>query len=369
MTQDYYELLGVPKDASQEQIKKAYRELALKYHPDRNNTKEAEAKFKEINAAYAVLGNPEKRKQYDTYGPNEFGQHYSEEEIFRNFNFNDIFREMGVNFGFGSGGDPFGSFFGQGGGREGTGQSVLYRMPLTLEEIAKGADKEITIRHQKQCHHCSGSGAEPGTKVKKCPTCNGSGQVMTIRNTFIGRMQTIAVCSRCGGKGKSYEKRCRLCNGTGSTVQSERLTVHIPSGVYNGSRLRLEGMGDYGPGGTGDLYVEVEELRHKIFVRERDNIHTSVKIPFYTAILGGEINVPTLNGNKTITLEEGSQQDKQITLKGEGIKKTHGSGAGDEIITLKIEMPKTLSAEERSIIENFKQLSDRKGDGRHFGFF
>jgi molecular chaperone DnaJ len=368
MAKDYYDTLGVQKDASPEQIKKAYRELALKYHPDRNASKEAEAKFKEINEAYAVLGDAQKRQQYDTYGPSGFGQRFSEEEIFRNFNFNDIFREMGANFGFG--GEMFGGMFGQGAVREDVGQSILYRMPLTLEELAHGTVKEISVRHQKACQRCSGNGAEPGSKVRKCPECNGTGQVVTVRNTFLGSMQTITVCGRCGGRGKSYEKRCRECGGRGTTLQNEKINVTVPAGVFNGARLRLEGMGDYGQGGAGDLYVEIEELKHKIFTREGDNVMADVKVPFYTAILGGSITIPTLNGNRDVTLEAGAQQGRRMVLKGDGIKRMRGPGSGDEIVTIHIDLPHSMSPEERSLIERFRQLRDGKTvDSKHFGLF
>ncbi len=367
MTENYYDLLGVSKDASQEEIKKAYRKLALELHPDRNKDPQAVNRFKEINEAYAVLGDSEKKAQYDSYGPAGFGQRYNEEEIFRNFNFEQVFRDMGINIGGMGTEDIFSSFFGQGARHPNLGQGILYRMDLTLEQIAKGTQQEISVRHVRRCDRCDGSGAEPGSKVIKCPECSGKGQVITTTNTFFGRMQTVTTCGRCGGKGKSYEKKCRTCNGKGGAVANENINVTIPAGVSEGTRLRLEGMGDYGPGGNGDLYVEIHELRHNTFARQGDDIHATVKVPFYTAILGGRIVVPTLDGQKELTLDQGMQQGKQIVLKGSGIKRLRGSGAGDEIITVDIEMPKSLSSQQRELIEKFKSSEEGVGK-KKFGF-
>ncbi len=369
MPRDYYEVLGVPKNASADEIKKAYRNLALQLHPDRNPSKEASERFKEVNEAYAVLSDPEKRKQYDSYGPAGFSQHYSQEEIFRNFDFDQIFKDMGVNFGsMGMGGpdDLFGGLFGQAARSRNAGQSILYRMNLTLEQIAKGTQQEITVRHVKKCSNCDGTGAEPGSRIVKCPECNGRGQVATVSNTFFGRMQTVTTCPRCGGRGKSYEKKCRVCSGKGGVVANEKLTVTIPAGLSEGTRLRLEGMGDYGIDGNGDLYVEVHEIKHSTFTREGDNILANVKVPFYTAILGGRITVPTLDGQKELTIDQGTQQGKQIVLKGAGIKKLRGSGYGDEIVTVSIEIPRSLTQQQRELMEKFSS-SDAEGKKR-FGF-
>ncbi len=370
MPRDYYEILGVPKDASSDEIKKAYRNLALQLHPDRNPSKEASERFKEVNEAYAVLGDPEKRKQYDAYGPAAFGQHYSQEEIFRNFDFDQIFRDMGVNFG-GIGGmgpnDIFGSFFGQGPSRRrDVGQSILYKMDLTLEQIAKGTQQDITIKHVKRCDNCKGTGAEPGSKTIKCPDCSGKGQVVTTSNTFFGRMQTVTTCGRCGGKGRIYDKKCRVCNGKGGVISTEKISVAIPAGVTEGMRLRLEGMGDYGAEGNGDLYVEVHELKHEVFIRDGDDIRTEAKVPFYTAVLGGRIVVPTLDGHRELTIDQGTQQGKRIVLKGAGIKRLRGGGVGDEIITVSIDIPKSITQQQKELIEKFRS-SEEEGKKR-FGF-
>jgi molecular chaperone DnaJ len=364
MAKDYYEILGVPKGASPDQIKKAYRELALKYHPDRNKDPSATEKFKEINAAYAVLSDPEKKKQYDTYGSEQFSRRYSEEEIFRNFNFEDVFKNMGFNINFGNGED---FFFGQQSGE--VGQSVLFRMNVTLEEAARGAEKEISVRHLKRCAHCNGSGGDPGSKLTRCSACNGSGRVNVVRDTFFGRMQTITTCERCGGQGRSYDRKCRQCNGKGGILTNESVKVTIPAGIPSGTRLRLAGMGDYGKDGAGDLYLEVLEEKHRIFTREGDNILVDIRVPFHTAILGGNVTIPTLNGNRDVTLEAGTQQGKKIVLKGSGVKHFRGSGYGDEIVNVNIEIPKSLTSEERSLIERFRNLNGDSHGKKTFGFF
>ncbi len=358
MAKDYYEILGVEKSASPEQIKKAYRDLALQYHPDRNKSKEAEERFKTINEAYAVLSDPEKRRQYDAVGPERFGQTFSQEDIFRGSNVEDILRSMGINinFGFGENDDFVSSFFGQNARQGEIGQSVLYKMDLSLEEIAKGTEKEISVRHVKRCSHCEGTGGEPGSKPSRCSRCNGSGRINAVQNTFFGRMQTVATCDRCGGSGRIYEKKCKACNGKGGAVATENAKVTIPAGVTNGMRLRLGGMGDYGKDGSGDLYIEVNELSHSTFDRQGDDIVTQLKVPFYTAILGGKITVPTLAGKKELTIEEGTQAGKSIVLKGEGIKHFRGGGYGDEIAKIEIEIPRSLSSDEKALLEHFREL-------------
>lgn len=361
MVRDYYEVLGVQRNAGLDEIKKAYRELALKYHPDRNKTKEAEEKFKEINEAYAVLSDEQKRRQYDAVGPERFNQSYSEEEIFRNVNFEQIFRDMGININFGFGGmedDMMGGFFTN--ARRGeVGQTILRRMDLSLEDIAAGTQKRVSIRHIKKCDHCSGTGGEPGSKLVRCATCKGSGNVNTVRDTFFGRMQTITTCERCGGRGNLYDKKCKVCNGKGGIVATEEVTVNVPAGVFNGARLRLAGMGDYGKDGSGDLLIEVLEQQHPRFQRDGDDIVTTVNVPFYTAILGGKITVPTLSdGQKEIVIEPGTQPGKKVVMKGSGIKRLRGGGAGDEIVIINIDIPRSVGGEERSMLEKLRDLHE-----------
>ena len=371
MAKDYYEILGVPRNATLDEIKKAYRELALKYHPDRNKSKEAEEKFKEINEAYAVLSDPEKRKQYDMYGPAGFGQRYSEEDIFRGFNFEDIFRDLGINFGFDFGFDNFDedffSPFEQRQRAQNVGQSILYRLDITLEEAAKGAEKEIKFRHIKKCPHCNGTGAEPDAKLIKCPECNGRGVIIATRNTFFGKIQTSMTCPRCGGSGKIYDKPCRVCNGTGGIVSDEKVVVKIPPGIEDGARLRLRGMGDYAKGGSGDMFVEIHILEDKTFKRKGDDIYVNIDIPFYTAILGGTVKVPTLNGEKEVEIPRGTQQGAKIVLPGEGIRGQRKSG--DEVVIVNITMPKSLSKEEEELLKRFRELRQGKDNERKRWFF
>ena len=373
MAKDYYEILGVPKNATLDEIKRAYRELALKYHPDRNKSKDAEEKFKEINEAYAVLSDEEKRRNYDAYGPEGFQQQYSTEDIFRGFDFGDIFKDIGldINFGFPGGEDLFGGMFTQGGrGRNyDVGQSILYPLTIMLEEAANGTKKEIRIRHIKKCDRCNGTGAEPGAKVTKCSACNGTGYQKIVKSTFFGRMQVNTVCEKCGGTGKVYDKVCKACGGRGGVVGDDTILVEIPKGVTDGMRLRLKGMGDFGKDGNGDLYVEVHIAKHKLFRREGNDIYVNVDIPFYTAILGGEIEVPTLNGSEKIRIEPGTQPGARIVLQHEGIKSFRGNGNGDEIVTVNVTIPKNLTDEQKALIEKFKGEDQSGKHAKHFGFF
>lgn len=370
MAEDYYDILGVQKTATTDEIKKAYRNLALKYHPDVNKNKQAEETFKEVNEAYAVLSNPEKRKNYDMYGAEGFQQRYSAEEIFRGTNFEDLFREMGINFGFDTSG-IFGGAFGQGFGPSADrGNDLLYSMEISLEEAASGTRKEISVKHVRKCEKCRGSGAEPGSRITKCPECNGSGRVARTTNTIFGRMQTITTCQRCGGRGKSYEKRCRACGGSGGAVGIDKVEVSVPAGIRDRMRLRLEGLGDYGKDGTGDLYMEIRIASHRYFARKDDDIYVDVTVPFYLASLGGEVEVPTLSGKKTVTIEPGTQPNTQKTLRGSGIKHFRSNSYGDEIVNIKIEIPKSLSSEKRDLMEKFKALDKGQDESKKkFGFF
>ena len=374
MARDYYNVLGVQKGTSQAQIKEAYRKLVLKYHPDVNKSDEAKAKMQEINEAYAVLGNDEKKKQYDAYGPEMFNRQFSQEDIFSGFNVEDIFREMGVNINFGGfgGGDLLGGFFGGQQGQSNRGQSILYRLDLGLEDIARGSTKKISVKHLKRCSRCSGRGGEPGSKEIKCRRCKGTGYISRQQRSMFGSINTVTACDECGGAGRYYEKTCRICSGKGGAITTESVEVSIPAGVRDGMRLRLEGMGDFGIGGDGDLYVEIHEIAHPDFQRDGDNLITKVNIPVYTAVLGGNIVVPTLtNGGKEVYIDKGTQQGKHIYIRGEGIKRLNGSVSGDEIVIVNIDIPKDLSREERELMERFKDIGElRKGEGRKkYGFF
>jgi molecular chaperone DnaJ len=362
--QDYYDVLGIPKNASQDEVKKAYRKKALELHPDRNKDKVTEEKFKEVNEAYAVLGDPEKRSKYDAYGPEAFNQQYSEEDIFRGFNPNDIFRDL-----FGAQGFENFSNFGFGNSSfSGGGNSVLYRMNISLRDAADGVEKEISLRHVAKCDRCNGEGAEPGSKIVKCSECRGTGRVRRTSNTIFGSMQVVTTCPECSGTGRTFEKRCRVCLGKGGYVRVEKIKVKIPAGVRDGMRLRLEGMGDYSRQGSGDLYIEIGVQEDRQFVREGDDIHAEVNVPFYTALLGGGIEVPTLKGSKAITLNRGTQQGARITLKNEGMRRFGSNSRGDEIITVNVEIPKSITSDEEELMKRFKDIHESAGK-KKFGLF
>ncbi len=368
---DYYSVLGVPNNAGADQIKKAYRELALKFHPDVNKSKAAEEKFKTINEAYAVLSDEEKRKQYDTYGPEGFGQRFSQEDIFRGSNVNDILKEMGINLNFGfPGGDVFGGMFGGAQRQQDMGQSILHRMDISLQDAAKGTTKEITLRHVKECDACKGSGAEPGSKLSRCQECRGSGYITEVRSSFFGKIQTSSTCQRCYGSGKAYEKRCRTCNGKGGVVANEKVKVTVPPGIRSGMRLKLNGIGDFGRDVKGDLYIEVNELPDSLLKRDGDNIIANVTVPFYVALLGGEASVPTIDGTRKIEIAQGTSPGTKIAIGGAGIKHLGSSQRGDEIIIVNVDIPKTLSRNERELIEQFRDINKGPGQGgKKFGFF
>ncbi|MGC8479529.1 MAG: molecular chaperone DnaJ [Candidatus Micrarchaeia archaeon] len=363
MSEDFYNILGVKKDATQDEIKKAYRELALKYHPDRNSSKEAEEKFKLINEAYAVLSNEEKRKQYDTYGHEQFNQHYTEQDIFRDFNINDIFKDFGFNIDFGGGRFTYNS-------DDDSNGNILYRMKISFMEAAKGANKTIEVKHIAKCSHCSGTGGEPGSKIVKCNVCRGSGRVKRVVNTFFGAMQTVMVCNECGGSGSFYEKKCKECRGKGGLTKTEKIDVKIPEGVRDGMRLKLDGMGDFSKNGSGSIFLELSVSNDKTFERQGDDIITTVKIPFYKAIIGGDVVVPTLNEPKSIKINPGTQEGTEIRLKGSGIKRIGTQYYGDEIVILSIDIPKSLTKDEERIIKEFATLRENKeSDKKKFGFF
>ncbi len=371
MDKDYYKILGVQHNASPDQIKNAYRELALKFHPDRNKDKGAEEHFKQVNEAYAVLSDPEKRQQYDAYGPDAFSQRYTQEDIFRNFNIEDVLRQMGFQFGFGGNQDLFSMFgFGdQGASRNiDLGSDILAGTEVTLREAATGTEKKLHVNHVKRCETCSGSG---GTGITKCKRCGGSGQARTTTRTPFGVMQVVTTCPECGGRGKTVEKVCRTCKGHGRVRTEDKIDFKIPQGVDNGTRLRVKGMGDYGADRTGDLYVDVKVSKDKIFTRQGNDLLLELHVPFYVAALGGTTTVETLDGNEHIKIEPGTQTGANIYLNNKGMPKFNGSGHGDEIVRIIVDTPKGLSAEQKALLERFSELdSGKKPDSKKkFGIF
>ncbi|MGJ7542217.1 molecular chaperone DnaJ [Variovorax sp. LT1R16] len=358
---DYYETLGVPKNASEEEIKKAYRKQAMKHHPDRNqgdSSKDAEAKFKDAKEAYEMLSDPQKRAAYDQYGhagvdPNMRGGPGA--EGFGGFAeaFGDIF------------GDVFG---GARGGRQASGRQVFrggdlsYAMEITLEEAADGKDAQIRIPSWDDCATCSGTGAKPGTKPITCTTCHGAGAVQ-MRQGFFSVQQT---CPQCHGTGKIIPEPCTTCHGQGKIKNNKTLEVKIPAGIDDGMRIRSTGNGEPGTNGgpPGDLYIEIRLKKHELFERDGDDLHCVVPVAMTTAALGGEINVPTLKGAAAIDIPEGTQSGKQFRLRGKGIKGVRGSYPGDLYCHVRVETPVKLTEHQRKLVKELDE-SLKKGGNKH----
>jgi molecular chaperone DnaJ len=359
---DFYEVLGVAKNASEEEIKKAYRKLAMKFHPDRHqgdDAKDAEAKFKEVKEAYEMLSDAQKRSAYDQYGhagvdPNMRGPGGGAEG----------FGGFGEAFG-----DIFGDIFGQqrgGGGRGGRqvfrGGDLSYAMEVTLEEAATGKDAQIRIPSWDECDPCGGSGAKKGTSAKTCGTCQGSGTVQ-MRQGFFSVQQT---CPHCRGSGKIIADPCPSCSGQGKLKKQKTLEVKIPAGIDDGMRIRSTGNGEPGTNGgpSGDLYIEIRLKKHEIFERDGDDLHCSVPIGFSKAALGGEIDVPTLSGKAAIDIPEGTQTGKQFRLRGKGIKGVRASYPGDLYCHITVETPVKLTEHQRKLLKEFDE-SLQKGGAKH----
>lgn len=358
---DYYEVLGVSKTATQDELKKAYRKLARKYHPDLNkDNPEAAEKFKECNEAYSVLSDEQKRAQYDQFGP-------------------EAFENGGMGGGPGAGGfggfggfggsgmeDIFDMFFGgQGrGGRSNNagpqrGADLRYDMEITFEEAAFGVEKEISLKRTERCEHCHGEGAEPGSKVETCPECHGSGYVRFTQNTMFGQMVNERPCSRCHGEGKIISNPCKECGGSGTVKKTKKLKVKIPAGVDNGSRLRVGGEGEAGlkGGPSGDLYVYLYVKPHKFFERDGTTVLCEVPINIVQATLGAEIKVPTLDGQVTMKVPEGTQPGKVMRLKGKGIPSLRGGGRGDQLVRMKVVVPTKLTDKQKDALQKFADIS------------
>ena len=363
---DYYEVLGVQRNASRDQIKDAYRKLAMEFHPDRNKSPGAEERFKEISEAYAVLSDDQKRQQYDTLGHSGFDQRYSSEDIFRGADFDSVFRDMGF-------GDIFRTFFGGGfgGERRNVGQDLAYDLEITLEEAARGAEKEIEIPRTERCDVCGGSGAAPGTSVKICPRCGGSGQVQNMRKSGFGMYVQVTTCPTCKGKGKLIETTCSNCHGTGRVRKRRKITVKIPAGIDEGNQLRLRGEGEMASddGEPGDLYVVVHVKPHPEFMREGDDLWHIAIITYPQAALGAEISVPTLEGSTTINIHPGTQVGEVITLKGKGMPRFRAYGKGDILIRIGISVPEKLTSQQRMLLEQLaKEFNSEVQKSHKFHF-
>ena len=352
---DYYQVLGVPKDASEKDIKTAYRKLAMKHHPDQSDAPEAEEKFKELSEAYAVLSDPDKRQKYDQFGHAGINSQYSQEDLFRGVNFEDLLRGFGGGGSGGGGESIFDMFFGGGGGRRGParGRDLRYDTNLTLEQAAKGLEKTIEVPRTESCPKCQGSGAKPGTTPITCSTCRGSGQVTRAQNTPFGQMVTSTACQACGGRGEIITSPCDDCKGSGRVRKSRKINIKVPAGVEDGQHLKLRGQGDAaGPKGmSGDLYVVINILPHKIFQRLDSDLLMETPISFTQASLGADIEVPTLNGRAKIKVPAGTQTGTIFRLRGKGMPRLHGSGSGDLHVKMNIKTPTALTARQKQLLE------------------
>jgi molecular chaperone DnaJ len=359
---DYYEILGVSKNASKEEIKNSYRKLAMQYHPDRNKAADAEEKFKEISEAYAVLSDDQKRQQYDTLGHAGFDQRYTSEDIFRGADFESIFRDIGFGFG-----DLFRTFFGGGFGRSGfrersnRGQDIVYNLEITLEEAAKGAEKEILVRRTEKCEVCGGSGASPGTSPKTCAKCSGTGEVRNMRkNTFVMYVQ-VTPCAACRGRGTLIESPCQKCDGTGLVGKRRKINVKVPAGIDEGYQLRLRGEGEMAPNGgkAGDLYVLVHIKPHDLFMRQGDDLWHMLMIGYPQAALGAEVSVPTLDEPAKVRIKPGTQAGETIRLKGKGMPRFRGYGKGDLLVRVGVSIPEKLTSKQRALLEQLAEEFDQ----------
>ncbi len=361
-SQDYYSVLGVSKSATADELKKAYRTLAMKYHPDRNpDDKEAEEKFKEVNNAYQVLSDPEKRQRYDALGHDAFTHGGAGGAGGPGMDPMDIFAQM---FGGAGGGEGFdlGDLFGFGGGRRRRnsngpvpGDDLLYELTIDFEDAVFGADKTIQIPRTEKCTHCNGEGCEPGTSKKTCPTCKGTGQITQSRGFF----SMSQPCSHCHGQGVIIEKPCKECNGAGAVRKTSHLDVHVPAGIDTGNRLRLAGQGAAGlrGGANGDLYVSISVRPSDVFERQNNDLYCIVPIPFTTAVLGGTLTVPTITGPEEIKIPAGVQSGTKFRVKGKGMPNARGGNRGDEYIVIQVEIPTSLSSEQTKKMKEFAAVS------------
>ncbi len=367
---DLYEVLGVERGATEEDLKKAYRQLAMKWHPDRNpGNKEAEEKFKEVAEAYEVLHDPEKRARYDRFGhatagvPGGGGGAGGGFDDLGGFDLADALRAFMRDFG--SGGGGFGDAYesGRSGPRERRGHSLEIRLPLTLEEIATGVEKVVKIRHMRTCATCKGTGAREGTKRKSCPVCHGSGQVRVVQRSIFGQLINITTCDRCHGEGTVIESPCPTCDGEGRVRQQSEISIKVPAGVANGNYIPIAGMGDAGPRGgpAGDLIAHIEELTHPLFLRSGDDLVVEVPIAFSKAALGGKVEVPTLGGGRAaVEIPSGTMSGRLLRLRGKGLKSLKRSGSGDLLVRVEVATPAKLSDRGKKLMQEFDSLAEAK---------
>ncbi|HLG71033.1 MAG TPA: molecular chaperone DnaJ [Chloroflexota bacterium] len=350
---DYYEVLGVARNASDDEIKKAFRRLARQYHPDVNKEKDAEARFKEVNEAYEVLSDPQKRQMYDQFGHAGPG--------------------MGAGAGFGDFGsfggfsDIFQTFFGgqtAGGGRRGPqrGSDLRYNLTLTFEEAVFGCEKELEIPRADTCSVCRGSGAEPGTEPSRCPNCNGTGELRRVQQSIFGQFVNVVMCERCQGEGRVISTPCHECHGAGRVRVTKHVTLKVPAGVDTGSQIRLTGEGEAGPRGgpNGNLYVAISVKKHAFFERDGQDILYTLPINFAQAALGDEVEVPTVDGKVMLKIPAGTQSGRVMRLKDKGVPNLRGGGRGDQHVYVKVVTPTDLSQRERELLEQLRDVSKKQ---------
>lgn len=366
---DYYEVLGVSKNATPEELKKAYRKLALKYHPDKNpGDKAAEEKFKEAAEAYDVLNDPDKRAKYDQWGhnmgPSGFGGGGGASGFHASgMSMEDIFSQFGDIFGGGS----FGGFrqYGSTSGgtrrrRQAKGSDLRIKVKLTLKEIAEGVTKKLKIPRYVQCQHCNGTGAKDGTAFTTCAHCHGSGVIEQVQQTFLGPMSSTATCPDCNGEGKTITQKCTYCNGEGIVKQEEVVEFAIPAGVADGMTLSLKGKGNAARHGgvNGDLLVVIEEIPDPELIRDGNDLIYNLMLDFPTAALGGSVEIPTVNGRARVKIPAGTQPGKVLRLRGKGLPSTEGYGTGDELVNIMVYVPENLTDKEKETIESLKNSSN-----------
>ena len=383
---DYYEVLGVNKNATDDELKKAYRKLAKKYHPDANpdNKTEAEAKFKEVNEAYETLSDPQKRRMYDQFGPDGPQGFNGAGGPFGGQNGYYSYTSSGFDgFGdFGDLGDIFSSFFGGGfgGGRSSSrkqngprkGADLNLHIDITFEQAFLGVEKEITITRNEECTVCHGTGAKPGTSVTKCPTCNGTGQIRQVQNTILGQMQTTRTCTNCHGTGEVIKEPCENCRGKGTVRKQPKIKVKIPAGIDDGQTVVLRGEGEPGEKGgpKGDLYITVKLKKHSIYSRKGNHVYCDIPITITQASLGAELEIPMVDGNKEkYKIPEGTQTGTKFVIRGKGFKAVTSNAIGDFVFTVNVQTPKKLSKEQRELLVQLAKTMNEQPPIKKRGIF